>query len=129
MGGAEQGCRGPRFRGALGYQRWTNPAAVREQVIAEIGKTFPGAQVSVDSARLRILGGIQLNGLRLTRADDPEKAEFLHVPSAIFYHDKEKIVIRNYEGKIFEYPETGNESAEFARSQSQRDYHEEFLYS
>ena len=50
-------------------------------------------------------------------------------PGYILYHDKEKIVIRNYEGKIFEYPETGNESVEFARSQSQRDYHDEFLYS
>src|SRR5437016_3258175 len=78
--------------GAVAYQRWTNPGAVREQVIAEIGKTFPGAHVSVDSARLRILGGIQPNGLRLTRADDSEKSEFLHVPSAIFYHDKEKIL-------------------------------------
>jgi hypothetical protein len=77
---------------ALVYQRWTNPGAVREQVIAQISKTFLGAQVSVDSARLRILGGIQLNGLRLTRDDDPEKHEFLHVPSAIFYHDKEKIL-------------------------------------
>ncbi len=78
--------------GALAYQRWTNPGAVREQVIAEIAKAFPGAHVSIDSARLRILGGIQLLGLRLTREDDPAKHEFLHVPSAIFYHDKEKIL-------------------------------------
>src|SRR5580693_5331499 len=77
---------------ALLYQRFTNPGAVREQLITAIGKIFPGAHVSVDSARLRILGGIQLNGLRLTRDDDPEGAEFLHVPSAIFYHDKEKIL-------------------------------------
>ena len=28
-------------------------------------------------------------------------------PGYILYHDNEKIVIRNYEGKIFEYPETG----------------------
>ena len=26
-------------------------------------------------------------------------------PGYILYHDHEKIVIRNYEGKIFEYPE------------------------
>src|ERR1043165_738505 len=77
---------------ALLYQRWTNPAAVREQIIIKLAEEFPGAHVSVDSARLRILGGIQLNGLRLMRADDPEKHEFLHVPSAIFYHDKEKIL-------------------------------------
>jgi hypothetical protein len=78
--------------GALAYQRWTNPAAVREQVIAKLQELFPGAQVSVDSARLRILGGIQLNGLRFSRRDDPEHQEFLQVPSAVFYHDKEKIL-------------------------------------
>ena len=30
-------------------------------------------------------------------------------PGYVLYHDNEKIVIRNYEGKIFEYPETGND--------------------
>jgi hypothetical protein len=31
------------------------------------------------------------------------------------YHDNEKIVIRNYEGKIFEYPETGgDQTVQFA---------------
>ncbi|MSQ93459.1 MAG: hypothetical protein EXR98_02760 [Gemmataceae bacterium] len=78
--------------GALAYQRWTDPGAVREQVIAALSEAFPGAHVSIDSARLRLFGGIQLNGLRLTRDDDPAKHEFLHVPSAIFYHDKEKIL-------------------------------------
>src|ERR1051326_1165813 len=90
-GGAD-GIMGAAVGAGVLYQRWTNPGAVREQVITEIGKTFPGASVSVDSARLRILGGIQLNGLRLSRLDDPEKHEFLQVPSAIFYHDKEKIL-------------------------------------
>jgi len=28
-------------------------------------------------------------------------------PSYVLYHDHEKVVIRNYEGKIFEYPEAG----------------------
>lgn len=38
-----------------------------------------------------------------------------------------KIVIRNYEGKIFEYPETGADPAiQFA---PQREYHDEYLYS
>jgi hypothetical protein len=92
--GIVYGIIGAAASAALVYQRWTNPSAVREQVIAQISKVFPGAHVSVDSARLRILGGIQLNGLRLTRADDPDKHEFLHVPSAIFYHDKEKILER-----------------------------------
>jgi lysine 2,3-aminomutase len=28
-------------------------------------------------------------------------------PAYVLYHDQEKVVIRNYEGKIFEYPEAG----------------------
>ncbi len=32
-------------------------------------------------------------------------------PGYILYLDNEKIVIRNYEGKIFEYPETGTSSS------------------
>src|SRR5438094_520839 len=47
-------------------------------------------------------------------------------PGYILYHDNEKIVIRNYEGKIFEYPETGNGNVQFA---PQREYHDEYLYS
>lgn len=47
-------------------------------------------------------------------------------PGYILYHDNEKIVIRNYEGKIFEYPETGTENLQFA---PQREYHDEYLYS
>jgi len=48
-------------------------------------------------------------------------------PGYILYHDHEKIVIRNYEGKIFEYPETGDDqSVQFA---PQREYHDEYLYS
>ena len=78
--------------GGIAYQRWTNPGAVREQIISALEQAFPGAEISIDSARLRILGGIQLSGLRLVRGDDPEKHEFLQVPSAIFYHDKEKIL-------------------------------------
>jgi lysine 2,3-aminomutase len=30
-------------------------------------------------------------------------------PSYVLYHDEEKVVIRNYEGKVFEYPEPGVE--------------------
>jgi hypothetical protein len=77
--------------GGLLYQRWTNPVAVRAQVLDKLGKIFPGALVSVDSAHLRLLGGIELNDLRLLRRDDPEHLEFLHVPRATIYHDKEKI--------------------------------------
>jgi L-lysine 2,3-aminomutase len=44
----------------------------------------------------------------------------------VLYHDNEKIVIRNYEGKIFEYPESGDQTVQFA---PQREYHDEYLYS
>ncbi len=48
-------------------------------------------------------------------------------PDYVLYHDNEKIVIRNYEGKIFEYPETaGDAQVQFA---PQREYHDEYLYS
>jgi lysine 2,3-aminomutase len=48
-------------------------------------------------------------------------------PGYVLYHDHEKIVIRNYEGKIFEYPETAADpNVQFA---PQREYHDEYLYS
>jgi len=74
------------------YQRFTNPLAVRQQVLAKLMTQFPGAVSTVDSARLRIFGGISVNGLRMARNDDPDKSELLHVPSAVFYQDKEKIL-------------------------------------
>jgi uncharacterized protein involved in outer membrane biogenesis len=74
------------------YYRWTNPAAVRQEVIVELQKHFPGALINLDSARLRLLGGIQVQELRLTRKDDNEKLEFLHIPRGVIYHDKEKLL-------------------------------------
>ena len=48
-------------------------------------------------------------------------------PGYVLYHDQEKIVIRNYEGQIFEYPEAGaNEPLQTAPA---REYHDEYLYS
>src|SRR5262245_39666470 len=74
------------------YQRWTDPAVVRQQVIARLEKLFPNASISLESARLRILGGIVLNELRIVRRDDPNRHDILHVPSAIVYHDKEHLL-------------------------------------
>jgi hypothetical protein len=74
------------------YQRLTNPAAVRRQVVAKLRDMLPGAEVTLDSARLRLLGGIALNELRLKRRDDPERTDFAYFPSAILYHDKEQIL-------------------------------------
>jgi hypothetical protein len=87
---------------ALLYQRWTDPSAVREQVVTNLRKLFPGAAVSLDGARMNLFGRIVLSELRLSRKDDPEGIEFLHVPSVVVYHDKEqlghgKVVFRKVE--------------------------------
>lgn len=74
------------------YQRWTNPNAVRRQVVAKLREMFPGADVTLDSARLRLLGGIALSELRLTRRDDADKGELAYLPSGIIYHDKEQLL-------------------------------------
>src|SRR5689334_3411057 len=74
------------------YQRYTNPAAIRRQVIEKLGKDFVGCRVALESARLRLLGGIAITDLRLSRNDDPDDGEFLYVPSGILYHDKEQLL-------------------------------------
>jgi hypothetical protein len=78
--------------GAIAYQHWTEPAEVRRQVLAHFAAKFPGANVTVESARLRLLGGIAVSELRLARRDDADMTNFLHVPSAIIYHDKEQLL-------------------------------------
>ena len=78
--------------GAWLYQNWTNPAAVRQQVIARLETYFPGATVTLDSARMRLLGGINLGELRLARRDDPDKSAFAHIPAAVVYLDKERLL-------------------------------------
>jgi hypothetical protein len=74
------------------YEAWTNPAAVRRQVLAKLGQQFVGATVNLESARLRLLGGIAIRDLRMTRRDDLDRGDFLYVPSAAIYHDKEHLL-------------------------------------
>jgi hypothetical protein len=78
------------------YQRWTNPEAVRQQVIERLGALLVGATVSLDSAQFQLLGGISVMDVRLSRRDDPSRAELAYIPSATIYHDKEKLL----DGKI-----------------------------
>jgi hypothetical protein len=73
------------------YQHWTNPANVRREVIARLGEHLPGAEVSLESAQFRLLGGISFSELRLRRKDDPSQTEFAYVPSGVIYHDKEQL--------------------------------------
>lgn len=75
----------------LTYQYWTNPAAVRRAVLDKLTVQFEGAHVTLESARLRLLGGIALSDLRLSRRDDADRAAFAYVPSAVVYHDKEQL--------------------------------------
>jgi hypothetical protein len=77
---------------ALLYEGWTNPAAIRRQVLAKLNKLFIGATVSVDSARLRLLGGLAVRDLRMARRDELDRGDFLYVPSAVLYHDKEHLL-------------------------------------
>jgi hypothetical protein len=75
----------------LAYKHWTDPAVVREQVVARLEDYLPAAIVSLESSRFRLLGGISLNELRLVRRDDPDHTEFVRVPGGVIYHDKEQL--------------------------------------
>ena len=93
--------------GALGWwaRTWVSPERVRGQVVAHLNEQFEGVDVHVGSAHLRILGGIAVSDLRLTRRGEDQP--FLSVPSAVLYHDKEKLnsgrlVIRKVD---LQYPE------------------------
>src|SRR5262249_49814468 len=74
------------------YQLWTNPSAMREQVLAKLAKIFPGGTSTLESARLRIFGGIAVAEMRMARRDDPEKTDFLYVATATVFHDKERLL-------------------------------------
>jgi hypothetical protein len=77
---------------ALVYLRWTSPAVVRQQVLARLQTMFPHAAIALESARMRLLGGIALNELRLVRQDDPTRTDFAYVPSARISYDKEQLL-------------------------------------
>jgi hypothetical protein len=85
------------------YQQWTNPAAVRQQVVDMLQQQFPGASISLDGARLQWLGGVVLTELRLLRrgsnvpggqedGSQAEQVDFLHIPRAIVYPDKQRLL-------------------------------------
>lgn len=80
--------------GAAGYlyQRFTNPAAIREQLVDKLQELLPGANITLDSASLSLFGGIHIQSLQLSRRDDPDRIAFASVPSAVIYHDKEQLL-------------------------------------
>ena len=77
---------------ALLYQQFTNPEAIRSQLLAQLAQQMPGASISVQSASWRLFGGISVSEMHLARRDDPEHHDFLYIPSAIIYHDKEHLL-------------------------------------
>ncbi|HEV8058448.1 MAG TPA: AsmA-like C-terminal region-containing protein [Gemmataceae bacterium] len=74
------------------YQHFTNPAAVRQQVIDRLKEHLPGADVRVEYACIHLMGGITFQDLHLFRRDDPKQTIFLEVPSGTIFHDKEKLL-------------------------------------
>jgi hypothetical protein len=78
------------------YHAWTNPAAVRRLVLDKLGVRFLNVSVDLESAHLRLLGGIAVHDLRMARSDGLDRSDFLYVPAAFIYHDKEQML----EGKV-----------------------------
>lgn len=78
------------------YALWTNPAMIRQLVQEKLGVRFVRVAVQIGSARLRLLGGIQVSDVRLARSDGVGNGDFLYVPSGVIYHDKEQML----DGKV-----------------------------
>ncbi len=76
----------------LVFYLYTNPAATRKTVLDILAEKFSRATVSLQSARLNLLDGISLSDLRMARRDDIDQIDFLYVPSAVIYHDKEQLL-------------------------------------
>lgn len=60
------------------YGQYTNPDAVAQMVLAELEEHFPGADIQLGHADWRLFGGVRLNELRITPADQRG-----HSPTAI----------------------------------------------
>lgn len=84
------------------FVMYTDPARVRQFVQEKLNVKFDRVSVQVASARFRLLGGVQVNELRLARCDGLDSTDFLYVPSAVVFHDKEhlldgKLLVRRVE--------------------------------
>src|SRR5947207_9113209 len=77
--------------GAVALRYWTDPVTVRRLVLDGLRKQFPGAEVSVDSARVWPGWGIQVTNLTLARKDDPALTPVLQVPYGRIEHDYEAL--------------------------------------
>ncbi len=75
--------------GAYVAHDYVRPERVREVLLATLREKLPGVEVEVEAAGLRLLGGISVEGLTLTRPGDP--APFLNAPRATISYDKESL--------------------------------------
>src|SRR5262245_45747405 len=81
---------------------YTDPDRVKQIVQNKLGVKFDSVSVQLTSARFRLLGGVLVNELRLARCDGLDRGDFLYVPSAVLFHDKEhlldgKVLVRRIE--------------------------------
>lgn len=81
-------------------QSYVRPEAVRTLVLDSFRDQFPGSEVNVGEAHLRVFGGIRVRDLSLARGGDGEP--FFAAPAAVIAHDKEalasgRMVIRKIE--------------------------------
>jgi hypothetical protein len=81
------------FAGILGgawvAHDYVRPERVREALINTLQTRMPDVDVQVESASLRLFGGISVQGLKLTRKGEPEP--FFEAPDASIAHDKESL--------------------------------------
>lgn len=75
--------------GAWVVVNWVSPEKVRAAVLEHVRELVGSeVEVKVESAAVRIFGGIRVTNLTLTRVG--EATPFLTVPSAVIYHDKQE---------------------------------------
>ncbi|MCE9531370.1 MAG: DUF748 domain-containing protein [Planctomycetes bacterium] len=77
--------------GALLLHAWMRPELIRAELTKQLSEKFNDVEIEVQSARLRLLGGISVNELKLYRRDDPTRTPWLQVPTAVLHHDKEQL--------------------------------------
>ena len=71
-------------------QDWVSPDRVRDALITVLREQLPDVDVEVESANLRLLGGISITNLTLTHKG--ESQPFFVAPAATISHDKEQLI-------------------------------------
>ncbi len=106
---------------AVVYQAYTNPAAIRAQVLNHIRGRFADAvSVTLGSAKLRLFGGIAISELRVVRTDGLDRKDFLYVPFGVIYHDKEQLAQGVFAIRKLEFPSAASAAGASARRPLER---------